>query len=54
MNLVSSERLIFKRRTNVDGATQDRAALMVNVRADGAEAIRRKDFCTQARIASRI
>ena len=54
LNLICVKRFVFKRRADVDGATQHRTALMVNVRADGADAIGRKDFFTQARIASRI
>ena len=54
MNLICVKRFVFKRCADIDRATQYRAALMINVRADGADAIRGKDLFTQARIASRI
>lgn len=54
LNLIAVKGFIFQRRAGVDGATQDRAALMIDVRADGTDAIRREDFLDQARIAFRI
>lgn len=42
VNIFCIKQLIFECRADIDGATQDRAALMINVRADGADAVGRK------------
>jgi hypothetical protein len=52
-NLIGFEWFIFELRTDVDGATQDCTTLMVDMRADGTDAIWRKDLLAQTRIASR-
>src|SRR6185503_14742460 len=51
VNLFCIKRFILKGCADVERTAQHRTALMVNVRADWADAIWGKDILTQARIA---